>query len=369
MDVAIVDNQKVQARFDKTDSMLVQIAEAVRQRQKPVKADQPTATGAVRGVLISGYVRPALRRVEAITANIPKGVVVAKPIMDGFEKAVLECRQRCQELADRCSKDNAFYRDTDFEIDVDLIGGTRNCLDSLLVDPEEPPYLEPEAVLRVRDVFLGPTFLKAGNIQDVGEKTNIARRWWRAGLATALNISSLVERLCVFQDQDTGIYGFIFHRDGAWVSSIVDDNLYMLKADWDELSDEDRLNFQVQITNNTNMEETYRTQFQTGSRSLYFSSCKDQNEIWLPLIEKAYAKAHGDYSALHWGNPGYVSCSFSDHLPDGLLGAHFIARVFLCILIITERNDYLLSQTGKPIKNPRFIHITAFYIPETGTFV
>lgn len=43
---------------------------------------------------------------------------------------------------------------------------------------------------------------------------------------------------------------------------------------------------------------------QTGSRALYFAQCSDQNETWLPLLEKAYAKAHGDYAAIDGGFVG-----------------------------------------------------------------
>lgn len=47
-------------------------------------------------------------------------------------------------------------------------------------------------------------------------------------------------------------------------------------------------------------EEKLKTSLQRGGEALYFSHCKS-NETWLPLIEKAFAKAHGDYMAIEGG--------------------------------------------------------------------
>jgi len=81
----------------------------------------------------------------------------------------------------------------------------------------------------------------------------------------------------------------------------VDDKLYLRAADYDESIDERQTWDDI---NRTDSEEEYRRVWQTGSRALYFAQCADPNETWLPLLEKAFAKAHGDYSAIEGGFVG-----------------------------------------------------------------
>ena len=90
--------------------------------------------------------------------------------------------------------------------------------------------------------------------------------------------------------------------DGNWIHTVIDDKLYLSVPDWDESLFE-KVQW-LQIPNRQDAEEEYRKVYQTGSRALYFAQCNTENETWLPLLEKAYAKAHGDYYSIDGGFTG-----------------------------------------------------------------
>uniref|UniRef100_A0A0D2YDT5 Calpain catalytic domain-containing protein n=1 Tax=Fusarium oxysporum (strain Fo5176) TaxID=660025 RepID=A0A0D2YDT5_FUSOF len=104
----------------------------------------------------------------------------------------------------------------------------------------------------------------------------------------------MMNKICVAQNEKVGVYGFVFHRDGAWISTVVDDNLYLKEPDFD--------NETYDATGSK--ARHYRKQKQSNSEALFFAKCIDPNETWLPLLEKAFAKVHGDYQALDGGWAG-----------------------------------------------------------------
>ncbi|KAH7221777.1 hypothetical protein B0J15DRAFT_599938 [Fusarium solani] len=130
---------------------------------------------------------------------------------------------------------------------------------------------------------------------------------WLMGVLTALgNAPDELKRICVAYDTEVGIYGFVFYRDGEWIQTIIDDKLYLKSADWNPPNIQRHLLEQIGHEGN---EDVYRKTYQTGSKALFFARCRDQNETWVPLMEKAYAKAHGDYASL---SDGWMSEGLED---------------------------------------------------------
>ncbi|KAF9577077.1 hypothetical protein BGW38_007946, partial [Lunasporangiospora selenospora] len=122
--------------------------------------------------------------------------------------------------------------------------------------------------------------------------------WFVASLAVISNIPGLLEQLCVKKNEKVGVYGFIFFKDGDWVSTVVDDQLF------------------------------YKMDSSTQKRALYFSSCYEEREAWLPLMEKAYAKIHGDYESL---TGGYTAEGIED-LTGGIA-----SMMFTCDILDKDR--------------------------------
>lgn len=90
--------------------------------------------------------------------------------------------------------------------------------------------------------------------------------------------------------------------DGEWISSVVDDRLclkfhedqrhFLLSLNPDDTSFKSRL------------PKKFLKTLSKGPDALFFASCRDTNETWLPLLEKAYAKAHLSYQSIEAGWPG-----------------------------------------------------------------
>ncbi|KAK0388998.1 hypothetical protein NLU13_2575 [Sarocladium strictum] len=229
-------------------------------------------------------------------------------LTEGYDRAAEECRRKVQKIVKECKRVNMRYRDPGWDLDWDLKYEKGHCLNSLGQQKFElnsstllsSSASVPKAVKRVHEIFEAPTFMEKVNPGDV-KQGNLGDCWIMAGLTSMANLEEGIKRICVAYDTKIGIYGFVFYRDGEWIYSIIDDKLYLKSPCWDSPSMQRDL---LQQIDREDQEKVYRKTYQTGSKALFFAQCVDQNETWVPLIEKAYAKAHGDYASISGGFSG-----------------------------------------------------------------
>ncbi|KAF9087956.1 hypothetical protein BGX29_000538 [Mortierella sp. GBA35] len=196
------------------------------------------------------------------TLQLPSVTLVATSAMAAARKA---CAAKVDAIIQECLENNCRFRDAKF----DLLNDRRNCLYSSLIS--ETVYPNIAGTKRFPDLFRNPAFFLNGASPDDIQQGSVGDCWFVASLAVISNIPGLLEQLCVKRNEQVGVYGFIFFKDGDWVSTVVDDQIL------------------------------YRIDEQSHRRELYFSKCHEDRESWLPLMEKAYAKIHGDYETLTGG--------------------------------------------------------------------
>ncbi|KAA8564893.1 hypothetical protein EYC84_010663 [Monilinia fructicola] len=231
-----------------------------------------------------------------------KLVTRGKNAVASYEEAAALCKAKVAKIVKECRRVNQKYRDPHFDIEFDLKKGKGDCLKMLKYTSNRLiPTFSPGSVKRVGDIFDNPQFYVSGATANDIRQGRDGDCWLMAALCTLGNKPGLIEKVCVARDEEIGVYGFVFHRDGEWRSEIIDDKLYLTKPDYDESWVERNL---IEDRQRINSEEDYRRIYQSNSGALYFAQCEDPNETWLPLLEKAYAKAHGDYEAIEGGFTG-----------------------------------------------------------------
>ncbi|KAL7789642.1 hypothetical protein V8C43DRAFT_286055 [Trichoderma afarasin] len=233
-----------------------------------------------------------------------KAVSSSTTTQASYETAAAMCRAKVEKIVQECRRVNKRYRDPHFDLEADLKLCRRDCLESLSnFEPLDNPGKDfrPGSAKRVVEIFDKPQFYIEGPTANDVRQGRDGDCWLMSALCTLSNKKGLIEKLCVAHDQDVGVYGFVFYRDGEWISEIVDDFLYLTKSDYDEKHWERVLFDELE---RVNPEEAYRKVYQSNSSALYFAQCQHPQETWLPLLEKCYAKAHGDYAAIEGGYGG-----------------------------------------------------------------
>ncbi|KAK9646910.1 hypothetical protein HCH54_005638 [Aspergillus fumigatus] len=273
-------------------------------------------------------------------ASIRRGTIKGQNAGKSYEQAKQECERAVERIVKECRRVNQKYTDPHFDIEVDLKSGRRDCLDSL---DQKNHEMRPKGVKRVTEIFEKPQFFVNGPTASDVRQGRDGDCWFMAALCTMGNKQGLIEKICVARDENVGVYGFVFYRDGEWQKCIVDDKLYLRAADYDESVDERPIWDDI---NRNDTEEEYRKVWQTGSRALYFAQCVDPNETWLPLLEKAYAKAHGDFSAIEGGFVGEALEDLTGGVTSDILTSNILDKDRFWKEELMKVNDEFLFGCG-----------------------
>ncbi|TLS23621.1 uncharacterized protein PpBr36_06398 [Pyricularia pennisetigena] len=249
---------------------------------------------------------------------------------DSYEAAARECRERVKRIVREAHRTNEKFTDPDFDLATDYC---RNTLDGL----RSKSSFNTGSVHRVDWIFENPQFTINGcEASDIVQGA-IGDCWWLAGTATIAHRKDLMERVCVARDEEVGVYGFVFYRDGEWEPVLVDDSLYLSAPDFRE--DHDPTGKKAR---------EWRRNHQTGSNALFFSKCQDPNETWLPLMEKAYAKIHGDYHAIESGWAGQAVEDMTGGVTANLATNCVLNKDKLWRELSSQNGDFVFALASRP---------------------
>jgi hypothetical protein len=183
---------------------------------------------------------------------------------------------------------------------------TKRDLSYVWMRPRPPPFYPPlvRHVQRPNSADKGPLF-KASDVRQ----GRVGDCWFLAALATVAEQSDLVAKLVETTERSsTGMYVFRLFHKGKWVKVQVSDELPHLpkKATRKNKSIGALMAATSKAMGGEEERKDTSASMQGEACELAFSKGA-QGLLWVPLLEKAYAKLHGSYHAISGGWVAEVS--------------------------------------------------------------
>jgi hypothetical protein len=189
-------------------------------------------------------------------------------VTESYNKAAKDCKQKVERIVKECRCTNQKYFDSDFVIDLT----PRNYTNSLFsLDKHHWKFWKPnpKSAKRVGDMFDDPKFFISGATSNDILQGWVGNCWLMSSLCAMGNQPGLIDKVCVARDEAVGVYGFLFYRNGEWITEIIDDKLFLKMPDFNSSKKERDLLADVDKDKDEEItsEEAYRKLYQVYSPS------------------------------------------------------------------------------------------------------
>jgi len=211
---------------------------------------------------IEAYKDQLVTQVKAAKVNPP-----LLPSRAGRQGNREHCIEELRLIIEQCKRDGKKFTDTEWDV-------LKSPHKVLYVDGEKPGYdctvAQPHAWKRITELFETPVLFKGGARPADIVQGRLGTCFFLGALgAMVANDPEFVKSCFMEHDIQLGIYGVRFSLDGEWYHTIIDD---------------------------------YMPVDQYGR--LLYAKGHDRDEVWVPLLEKAFCKFHTCYEMCDGGFPG-----------------------------------------------------------------
>jgi len=229
------------------------------------------------GVPLSKVERTNLERLDDDTVVTRVKQIMTEPPLLNSTAGMQACGELCAaeitRIVQKCKEDGTKFTDPDW----DFQAAPSHCL---YVDKEAPGYdctvAAPAAYKRISELFPDAVLIDGGAKAGDIVQGQIGTCFLLGAIgAVVSNNANAIRKLFIKYDFNVGVFGVRFNVSGEWTWVVIDD--------WMPVDQYDRL--------------------------LYAKS-KDNREMWVPLLEKAYCKLHTCYEMCDGGFAREAIASF-----------------------------------------------------------